>query len=99
MAAGLQRVAIEQANGGAGQVGRGVLGVGEASVLSAEVHHEAKLPQRPHRAKEGYELVLVDDPGNVADEDLAARSWTGTLPTWQHSSSNSHFTVEERNCG
>lgn len=91
---GLQQVAVEHANGGAGQEGRGILGVGEASVLPAEVHHETKLPQRPHRAEEGDELVLVDIPGDVADEDLAAGSWTGTVPTWQHSSR--HFSKQWR---
>lgn len=93
VAAWLQRVAVEQADGGAGQEGRGVLGVGEASVLPAEVHHEAELPQGPHRAEEGDQLVLVGVPGDLADEDLTAGSWTGPVPTSQHSSSNSHFAV------
>lgn len=79
-AAGLHQVAVQLADG-FGDYARGaVFAVGEAAVLSAEVHHEPELPEGPHGAEQGDQQVLVGVPRDLADEDLTAGPWGRPLP-------------------
>lgn len=78
--AGRQHVAVQQADCFGSYRRRAVFGVSEAAVLSAEVHHQPELPERPHGAEEGDQQVLVGVPWDLADEDLAPGSWRWTVP-------------------
>lgn len=78
--AGLHQVTMQQADGAGSFSRAAVFGVGEATVLSAEVHHEPELPERPHGAEQGDQQILVGVPRDVADEHLTAGSWGGSIP-------------------
>lgn len=71
---------MQRADGGSGRGRAVVLGVGKATVLSAEVHHEAELPERAHGTEQRNQLVLKDIPRDLADEHLTARPRGGAKP-------------------
>ena len=76
----LQRVAVQPTHCVGGKDAARVLGVGKAAVHAAEVHHEAELPERANRAEQGDQTVLVDLPGELADEHLTAAARDRPLP-------------------
>lgn len=80
VALGLQHVAVQLEDGLGGEGRCAIFSIGKAPVLATKVHHEAELPERPHRAEQGDEQVFVGVPRDVADEDLTALSWGWTVP-------------------
>lgn len=76
----LHQVTVQQADGAGSFSRAAVFGVGEATVLAAEVHHEPELPERSHGTEQGDQQILVGVPRDVADEHLTAGSWGGSVP-------------------
>lgn len=75
-----QHVTMQQADGVGSYSWRAVFGIGEATVLAAEVHHEPELPEGPHRAEQGDQQILVGVPRDLADENLTTGSWRRAIP-------------------
>lgn len=80
VAARLQHVTMQQADGGVSYGWRSVFGIGETAVLATEVHHEPELPEWPHQAEQGDQQILVGVQWDLADEDLTVVSWNGPHP-------------------
>lgn len=78
--AGFQHVTMQKVDGVGSYSWRAVFGVGKATVLAAEVHHETELPEGPHRAEQGDQQILVGVPWDLADENLTAGSWCRAIP-------------------